>query len=243
MGSGCCLCQRCFAINGERRIIVNIAVRPDDSTVPMRRVLIDAQVSHDDHVIAHCCPQVAKRHLNNAVRVICTRANCILFNRNPKQNHSAHAEIAQRNYFRHQRFTGVLNNPGQRHNRLRAAAHLHIDIGKEALKAEAKAWGGLVGLDLEVLREPLAQPWQSHGRTITEDATRIRWTARTPDDALASAHYDEFVVVASLPDQPGTLYWPVTQLCERGRLDWTEVPGPGRSADVLTSPAAVLEVR
>ena len=99
------------------------------------------------------------------------------------------------------------------------------------------------GWKLEVLREPLAKPWQSHGRTITEDATRIRWTARTPDDALASAHYDEFVVVASLPDQPGTLYWPVTQLCERGRLDWTEVPGPGRSADVLTSPAAVLEVR
>ena len=99
------------------------------------------------------------------------------------------------------------------------------------------------GWKLEVLREPLAKPYQSHGRTITEDATRIRWTARTPDDALASAHYDEFVVVASLPDQPGTLYWPVTQLCERGRLDWTEVPGPGRSADLLTSPAAVLEVR
>jgi len=99
------------------------------------------------------------------------------------------------------------------------------------------------GWKLEVLREPLAQPYQSHGRTVTEDTTRIRWTARTPDDALASAHYDEFVVVASMPDQAGTLYWPVTQLCERGRLDWTEVPGPGKPFDTLTAPAAVLEVR
>ena len=97
------------------------------------------------------------------------------------------------------------------------------------------------GWTLEVTRETLAQPYSNHGRTVTQDTTRIRWTAKTEDDMLPSSHYDEFVLVATLPAQAGLLYWPVRQLCPQGRLDWTEVPAPGQKWSDLKSPAVELE--
>ena len=98
------------------------------------------------------------------------------------------------------------------------------------------------GWTLEVTREPLAQPITSHGRTVTEDATRVTWTAKTRDDMLAAAHYDEFVLVAQTPEQPGTLHWPVQQICEEGRHDWTELPKPGEKPGDRKSPAPALEI-
>lgn len=74
------------------------------------------------------------------------------------------------------------------------------------------------GWALEVQREKLAQPYTSHGRSIIEDVVRVTWTAKTADDMLQSAHYDEFVLVATAPEQAGTVYWPVRQACaEIGR--------------------------
>jgi periplasmic copper chaperone A len=98
------------------------------------------------------------------------------------------------------------------------------------------------GWTLEVLREKLAQPYTSHGRTTTEEVVRVTWTARTKDDMLASAHYDEFVLVAQAPDQAGPIYWPLRQACEEGRADWVEIPKPGQKLSDLKAPAAVLEV-
>jgi len=98
------------------------------------------------------------------------------------------------------------------------------------------------GWTLEVVREKLEQPYLSHGRTIHEDTTRIRWTARTEADMLSSAHYDEFVLVGTMPQQAGKLYWPVRQLCPQGRHDWTDVPAAGQAWRDLKSPAAELEL-
>ncbi len=98
------------------------------------------------------------------------------------------------------------------------------------------------GWALEVTREPLAQPYTSHGRRVSEDTTRIRWTAKTEADMLASGHYDEFVLVATLPAQAGKLYWPVRQLCPQGELDWSEIPAAGQAWGELKSPAAELEL-
>lgn len=85
------------------------------------------------------------------------------------------------------------------------------------------------GWALEVQREKLAQPYTSHGRSIIEDVVRVTWTAKTADDMLQSAHYDEFVLVATAPEQAGTVYWPVRQACAEGRNDWVEVPKIGRA--------------
>ncbi|WP_440108513.1 YcnI family copper-binding membrane protein [Acidovorax sp. BL-A-41-H1] len=98
------------------------------------------------------------------------------------------------------------------------------------------------GWTLDVQRGKLATPYTSHGRNVTEDTTRITWTARTAEDALPSAHYDEFVLVGQTPEQAGMLYWPVRQICAQGRNDWTEVPQPGQKLHDLKSPAAALEV-
>lgn len=98
------------------------------------------------------------------------------------------------------------------------------------------------GWRLEVTREKLAKPYISHGRSITEDVTRISWTAKSTDDMLPGGHYDEFVLVGTLPNQAGMVYWPVQQLCEQGRNDWTEVPRPGQKLSDLKSPAAALEI-
>ena len=98
------------------------------------------------------------------------------------------------------------------------------------------------GWTLEVRRDKLAQPYTQHGRSVTEDVTRISWTAKSRDDMLAGSHYDEFILVARMPQQAGTLYWPVRQLCEEGRLDWVEVPQPGQKRSDLKMPAATLEI-
>lgn len=98
------------------------------------------------------------------------------------------------------------------------------------------------GWQLTVERATLPQPVASHGRTVTEAVTRVMWTARAREDMLASAHYDEFVLVAQLPAQAGPLYWPVRQVCEEGRTDWVEIPAAGQKLSDLKSPAALLEV-
>jgi periplasmic copper chaperone A len=98
------------------------------------------------------------------------------------------------------------------------------------------------GWRLEVTRDKLAQPYTSHGRTVSEDVTRISWTAKTADDVLPNGHYDEFVLVGTVPDRAGMLYWPVQQVCEQGRQDWTEVPKNGQKLSDLKSPAAALEI-
>ena len=98
------------------------------------------------------------------------------------------------------------------------------------------------GWALEVQREKLAQPYTSHGRSITDDVVRVTWTAKTADDMLPNAHYDEFVLVATTPAQAGTVYWPVRQACAEGRNDWVDVPKPGQALADLKSPAAALEI-
>jgi uncharacterized protein YcnI len=112
-----------------------------------------------------------------------------------------------------------------------------IPAGVQGAKPMPKA-----GWALEVTREKLAQPRQDHGKTITEEVSRISWTARTQADYLQNDWYDEFALQAKLPAQAGMLYWPVVQVCEEGKVDWTEVPKPGQKLSDLKSPAAALEV-
>ncbi|WP_428422630.1 YcnI family protein [Methylibium sp.] len=94
------------------------------------------------------------------------------------------------------------------------------------------------GWRIDIERSPLATPYASHGRRITEDVSQVRWSG----GPLPDAHYDEFVLTARLPQTPGRLYWQVSQICEQGRIDWAEVPAAGQSPHELKSPAAVLDV-
>lgn len=94
------------------------------------------------------------------------------------------------------------------------------------------------GWDLTVQKSKLDKSYISHKKTITEDVRRIEWSG----GPLASAYYDEFVIVGQVPDVPGNLYWKVTQVCELGKLEWVEIPSLGKSVKDYKFPAAVLKV-
>lgn len=98
------------------------------------------------------------------------------------------------------------------------------------------------GWSLDVRKATLTQPYESHGRRVSEDVVEVTWKASSRDAWLADAHYDEFVVRGQLPDKPGALWFKVQQICERGELNWAELPAAGTSTQGLKSPAVLLEV-
>jgi len=98
------------------------------------------------------------------------------------------------------------------------------------------------GWTLAIRREALAQPYDSHGKTVREDVVEISWTASSPAYALQDDWYDEFVLRATLPAQAGALWFRVLQTCASGQLDWADVPARGTSTRGLKSPAVLLEV-
>lgn len=108
-----------------------------------------------------------------------------------------------------------------------------IPDGVQGAKPMPKA-----GWQIEIERARLDRPYASHGKTVVEDVTQVRWVGGT----LPDAYYDEFVLVAKLPERAGTLYWKVSQVCEQGRIDWAEVPVAGKKLSDYKAPAAVLEI-
>lgn len=101
------------------------------------------------------------------------------------------------------------------------------------------------GWTLSLRRAPLAQPYESHGRRITEGVVEVTWTAATPEARLDDAWTDEFVLRGQLVAPPGPLWFDVLQVCERGRWDWVERPAPGREprdTRGLRAPSPLLEV-
>jgi periplasmic copper chaperone A len=81
----------------------------------------------------------------------------------------------------------------------------------------------------------LATPVQSHGKSITSAVREITWRG----GPLPDAWYDEFVMQVKLPDAPGRYAFKVAQVCEKGRMDWTEIPAAGARAE---RPAPTLDV-
>jgi uncharacterized protein YcnI len=93
------------------------------------------------------------------------------------------------------------------------------------------------GWTLTTVAEKLATPIDYYGTKLTEDVREIDWSkGNLPDD-----FYDEFVIVAKMPDTPGkTIYFPVIQECAKGESRWIEIPAQGQSADDLKRPAPAL---
>lgn len=100
------------------------------------------------------------------------------------------------------------------------------------------------GWTLETRSASLAQPYDNHGKRITEDVAEITWKAASREAWLADAHYDEFVLRGQTPAQPGPIWFKVQQLCEKGQWDWFETPRDPKSTSWtgLKAPAALLEV-
>lgn len=98
------------------------------------------------------------------------------------------------------------------------------------------------GWQLAIKTAKLAKPYVSHGKTVTDDVSEITWTATAKEHWLPDAHYDEFVLRGGLPAAAGPMWFKVMQTCEKGSIDWAEVPATGTSTQGLKFPAALLEV-
>ena len=79
---------------------------------------------------------------------------------------------------------------------------------------------------------------QKNESKLTEDTVEIVWDG----NLLMNGFYDEFILVGKLPDQVGKLYWKVTQVCEKGFIEWAEIPVVGQKIKDLRFPAAELNV-
>lgn len=97
------------------------------------------------------------------------------------------------------------------------------------------------GWTITMERGAYARPYKHYHGDLSEGVRSITWTGGPlPDD-----YYDEFVASAFVAGEltPGTtLYFPVTQKCEKGELAWTEIPAAGQDAHDLKSPAATLQL-
>jgi uncharacterized protein YcnI len=96
------------------------------------------------------------------------------------------------------------------------------------------------GWSLDIKREKLATPYDSHGRQISEDVVEVSWAAKSEDAYLQDTWYDEFVVRGSLPEQAGPIWFKVHQRCVKGEWSWADMPAEGDSTKGLKAPAVRL---
>lgn len=95
-----------------------------------------------------------------------------------------------------------------------------------------------VGWNITVKKEKLKTPYVSHGKTIEQDTVEIVWEGNT----IPNGFYDEFVVVGKLPDESRKMYWKTTQICEKGQIEWSQIPNKNQSVKDLDTPAAELNL-
>ncbi|MFZ6693634.1 YcnI family protein [Undibacterium sp. SXout20W] len=94
------------------------------------------------------------------------------------------------------------------------------------------------GWQLSTKIETLSTPYTSHGKTISSDVREIVWSGGT----LPDAYYDEFSMHVKLPDSAGKLYFKVTQQCEKGSIEWVQIPQEGQSKNALKFPAPGMDI-
>lgn len=115
---------------------------------------------------------------------------------------------------------------------------VQVPTGFQGAKPQPKA-----GWRIATHKAKLAQPYNSHGKTVTEDVVELRWTATDQDAVLPDDQFDEFAFMGRLPDQVGPLWVKVLQMCVTGQNDWSEIPAKGNATRGLKLPAALLEVQ
>lgn len=118
------------------------------------------------------------------------------------------------------------------------ALTLYLPPGFQGAKPQPKA-----GWQVSTQRAKLAQPYNSHGKTVTDDVVSIRWQAATLDAALPDAQFDEFAFMGRLPDVAGPVWVKVLQTCVQGHNDWSDTPASGTSTQGLPFPAVLMDVQ
>lgn len=99
------------------------------------------------------------------------------------------------------------------------------------------------GWTLDVVRAPLAVPYDSYAGKVTDDVVEVTWRATSRESWLQDAWYDEFVLRGQTPAVAGPLWFKVRQVCDKGEWDWADIPASGTSTKGLKAPAVLLEVQ
>jgi len=114
---------------------------------------------------------------------------------------------------------------------------VHVPAGFQGAKPQPKA-----GWNIAIRKAKLAMPYNSHGKSVTEDVVELRWTAASQEANLPDEQFDEFAFMSRLPETVGPVWVKVLQTCESGQTDWSEIPTSGASTRGLKTPAAMLEI-
>lgn len=98
------------------------------------------------------------------------------------------------------------------------------------------------GWTVVVRRSALQEPYDDHGKRVTEGVSEITWTATSRDNWLPDAYFDEFVFRGRVVAKAGPMWFKVIQTCEQGNRQWVDVPLVNESEHGLKAPAALLDV-
>lgn len=145
----------------------------------------------------------------------------------------AHITLEQSSAASGSTYKGVLRIPHGCDGSATTGITLQLPEGVQRAKPMPKP-----GWSLTTQTAKLKQPYDYYGDKISEDVSTISWSGGN----LPDAQYDEFVFRARLPQKAGqTLYFKVTQQCEKGSTEWAALPGAQGEPAValkLTEPAA-----
>lgn len=96
------------------------------------------------------------------------------------------------------------------------------------------------GWKVDIKKSKLDKPVSAgHGKMAEEQFDSITWSG----GKLPDAEYDEFGLLLKLPDDEGTLWFPVIQTCEKGENRWTEVPQGVDQWHSVKSPAPFVKIK
>ncbi|WP_438971300.1 YcnI family copper-binding membrane protein [Methylophaga sp.] len=95
------------------------------------------------------------------------------------------------------------------------------------------------GWEIDIVKKTLTKPYDSHGKTVTEDVSVITWYGGQLEDNF----YDEFVFKAKVAAEPQTLYLPVRQTCITGENYWHEIPEADKQWHDYEKPAPFLDIK
>lgn len=90
---------------------------------------------------------------------------------------------------------------------------------------------------------PKPMPKAGWTTELVKDGDGIVTAVKFLGGHLPDAFYDEFVVRGKImAPANSTLYFKVSQVCEKGQIDWFGIPAEGQDGHSLPAPAASLKV-
>jgi hypothetical protein len=169
-------------------------VAVEDPAVAVVGVLVDAQVGHEDDVVADLVAQVAEGHLDDAVGVPRLGALGVLAGGDAEEDHGRDAEVAQGGHLGAEAGPGVLDDARQRRHRLGvvdALAHeegCHEVVDRESgLGDEAAQRGGAAQAAEPALREHHAGEPTEGRSAVPQPVAQAQAAATRPSTECGSA--------------------------------------------------------